>query len=296
MRAKIAPYIYVAPFFIFFGVFSFFPFLFSFIISFTDYNGISATSFVGFANYFRAIFVDTTFRVSVFNTLFFLVIAVPIQILLALLLASLIKDFFPKTTGAFQLINFLPYLTASVAIGLLFQFIFDWKNGSVNHLLQAAGLIKNPINWLGTVWPSRWVIIILVVWKTYGYSLVILSAGLSTINNDLYEAADIDGASWMKKFTKITIPELKPIFTFLVLISLINGFQLFDDPYMLYNSIGTEPFGGPGNSILTVMMNMYQAAFRNFQLGYGAAVAYLLFVVIFIFAFLSNRLMNSEEA
>ncbi len=290
-----APYFFIAPFFICWGVFAFFPFLFSFLISFTNYNGISATNFVGVANYIRAIFSDTSFRLSLFNTLFFLFIAVPVQIMIALLMATIIKDFFPKATGAFQLMNFLPYLTASVAIGLLFQFMFDWKFGTVNYLLQSLGIITDPVNWLGTKWPSRIVIILLIVWKSYGYSLVILAAGLSTIKNDLYEAADIDGASWFQKFRKITIPSLKHIFIFLILTSMINGFQLFDDPYMIYGSLAGQPFGGPSGAVLTCMMNIYQAAFKNFQFGYGAALAYLLFIIIFIFAMLFNKFVNREE-
>jgi ABC-type sugar transport system permease subunit len=128
-----------------------------------------------------------------------------------------------------------------------------------------------------------------------GYSMIIISAGLSTISPDLYEAADLEGASWLKKQTKITVPVLKPILGFLCIISLINGFQLFDDPYMLFASQAGQPYGGPNNSVLTVMMHMFQSSFKNFQLGYGASIAYMLFFIIIVCSLIMKRLTSQGE-
>lgn len=292
---KAAPYLFIAPFFICYLLFSVFPFLFSFCISFTDWNGINIPHFVGLRNYIRMFTQDAAAQKAFFNTFFFLVIAIPIEVVLGFLLAVCIRDFIPRGRGAFQLLNFLPYLTAPVAVGLIFQFLFDWNFGSVNQILEQLNLIKEPIYWLGTEWTARFVVIVVVVWKMFGYSMIILSAGLSTISEDLYEAAELDGATWLQKQLKITLPLLKPILVFVCVISLINGFQLFDDPYMLFASQAGQPYGGPNNSVLTIMMSMFQSSFMNFQMGYGAAIAYTLFFIIFACSMVLTRIMKRED-
>ncbi len=292
---KLTPYFFILPFFAAYLVFSVFPFAFSFFMSFTDWTGVGTPSFVGLGNYIRIFTQDTAAQKSFFNTFYFLVIAIPIEILLGLLTAMIIKDFVPKARGAFQLLNFLPYLTAPVAVGLIFQFLFDWDYGTVNQLLASMHIENNHIYWLGTAGTARFVVIVVIVWRLFGYSMIILSAGLSIISEDLYEAADLDGAGWFQKQVRITLPLLKPILGFVCVISLINGFQLFDDPYMLFASQAGQPFGGPDNSVLTVMMNMFQASFMNFQMGYGASIAYTLFLIIFIFSLLLTRMMRQED-
>ncbi len=292
---KWTPYYFIAPFIICYTLFSVFPFVFSFAISFTDWNAVAAPIFVGLGNYIRIFTHDTIAQKAFLNTFFFLVIAIPVEVFIGLLLAVVIRDFIPKARGTFQLLNFLPYLTAPVAVGLIFQFMFDWNFGTVNQILVKLHILSEPIYWLGTEWPARFVVIIVIVWRMFGYSMIILSAGLSTISEDLYEAAELDGAGWLKKQTKITLPILKPILGFVCIISLINGFQLFDDPYMLFASQGGQPYGGPNNAVLTVMMNMFQASFRNFQMGYGAAIAYVLFFIIFAFSIILTRVINRED-
>lgn len=291
---KRTPYYFIAPFFIAYLIFSVFPFLFSFIMSFTNWNGVNTPVFVGLDNYIRIFTVDMAARKAFFNTFFFLAVAIPIEVVLGLVVAMVIKDFIPKGKGAFQLFNFLPYLTAPVAVGLIFQFLFEWKFGTVNQVLGQLHL-QNDIYWLGTEWTSRFVVILIIIWRMFGYSMIILSAGLSTIPDDLYEAAELDGANWFQKQLRITLPLLKPIMGFVCIISLINGFQLFDDPYMLFASQAGQPYGGPGNSVLTVMMHMFQASFKNFQMGYGASIAYTLFVIIFICSLLLRRVTGQED-
>lgn len=126
--------------------------------------------------------------------------------------------------------------------------------------------------------------------------MIILTAGLSTIPEDLYEAAELDGATWLQKQIKITLPLLRPILGFVCIISLINGFQLFDDPYMLFASQAGQPYGGPNNSVLTVMMTMFQSSFMNFQMGYGASIAYTLFFIIFAFSIILTRVMKRGDS
>ena len=290
-----APYYFIMPFFIGYLLFSVFPFAFSFFISFTDWNGVGASAFVGLSNYIRIFTQDSAAQKAFMNTFLFLVIAIPIEIILGLLTAMIIKDFVPKAKGALQLLNFLPYLTAPVAVGLIFQFLFDWDYGTVNQILTQIGASNNHIYWLGTEGYARFVVILVIVWRMFGYSMIILSAGLSTISPDLYEAAELDGANWFQKQIRITLPLLKPILGFVCVISLINGFQLFDDPYMLFASQAGQPYGGPGNSVLTVMMHMFQASFMNFQMGYGASIAYTLFFIIFILSMILTKFMKQED-
>ncbi len=132
---------------------------------------------------------------------------------------------------------------------------------------------------------------ILLTWQNFGYMMVMFLAGLSTISAELYEAAKIDGARWRDTFFKITIPMLRPIMTFVLITGIINGLRLFDGPMLLF-STESQPIGGPEHAVETVVMTFYHQAFRNFNFGYGATIAYGLFMVIFVFSFISMRFMN----
>jgi ABC-type sugar transport system permease subunit len=281
----------IIPYFLLYFAFSLFPVLFTFVISLTDWNGFGEIKFIGISNYVRLFFQDPTFYQSLYNTVFVMVFSIPIQLALGLMVAVVLKDYFRRTRNSFQLINFLPYITTPVAVGILFQILFDWKAGTVNAALVSVNFIKDPIYWLGHAWSARLVTIILLVWKLFGYKMVMFLAGLSTIPEELYDAAKIDGASWWQSFYRITLPMLQPIMTFVLITSIINGLRLFDEPQLLFMS-EAQPIGGPDHAVETVVMNFYYAAFRNFNFGYGSAIAYGLFMVIFVFSFISMRLMN----
>lgn len=285
------PYLLILPYFLLYFAFSLFPVLFTFVISLTNWDGFSEMKFIGLSNYVRLFTKDPTFYQSLYNTLFVMVFSIPAQIALGLLLAVLLKDFFLRARNSLQLINFLPYITTPVAVGILFQVLFDWKVGTVNAALVGLHILKEPIYWLGHAWSARLVTIILLVWKLFGYKMIMFLAGLSTISEELYDAAKIDGANWWQSFYRITLPMLQPIMTFVLITSIINGLRLFDEPQLLFMS-ESQPIGGPDHAVETVVMNFYYAAFRNFNFGYGSAIAYGLFIVIFFFSFLSMRMMN----
>jgi cellobiose transport system permease protein len=289
-RSK-TPYLLILPYFAFYITFSLFPIIFTFVISLTDWSGFADFNFIGVANYVRMFFQDPTFYESVGRTLFVMGVALPAEIAVGLLVAVLLKDYFNKTRNAFQLVNFLPYITTPVAIGIMFQILFDWKAGTVNGILTGLGILKDPIYWLGFPWSARLVVIILLTWQNFGYMMVMFLAGLSTIPAELYEAARIDGATWKDTFFRITIPMLRPIMTFVMITGIINGLRLFDAPMLLF-ATESQPIGGPEHAVETVVMTFYQQAFRNFNFGYGATIAYGLFMVIFVFSFISMRLMN----
>ncbi len=282
----------IAPFFILYFAFSLFPMLFSLGVSFFNWGGFGDAKFVGIDNYVR-VFHDAKFYKAITNTLIIFCFTIPIELTVGLLTATALKDFFSKTRSAFQLFNFLPYITTPVAIGIIFSLIFDWKSGVVNGVLSTFGV--DPIYWLGIPWASRAVVITMIVWKGYGYNMIMFLAGLSTIPDELYQAAKIDGASWWQAFRKITLPMLRPIFVFVVTTSIINSWKLFDEPQLLFSG-GSQPIGGPERSVLTVIMRYYEAAFRNFEFGYGSAIAYVLFIIIAVFSIISVKSMNRDNS
>ena len=267
----------ILPYFLLYIAFGLFPILFSLGVSFTSWDGIGDVIFIGLANYKRVFTQDKFFYKSLWNTIILLVISTPIQIILGLLMATFLKDFFKRTRNGLQLINFLPYITTPVAVGIIFQLMFDWKSGIINALLNLFGV--ESIYWLGNAWPSRIVVILMIVWKNYGYMMIMFLSGLSSIPDELYEAARIDGAKWWGCFTRITIPLLRPIFVFVITTSVINGFKLFDEPQLLFSS-ASQPIGGPDRAVMTVVMRFDEASFRSFEFGYGSALAYCLFLVI----------------
>jgi ABC-type sugar transport system permease subunit len=238
------------------------------------------------------VFHDPNFYKAIKNTVIIFCFSIPIELALGLMTATALKDFFSKTRSAFQLFNFLPYITTPVAVGIIFSLMFDWKSGAVNGLLNVFGV--SSVYWLGVPWASRAVVVSMIVWKGYGYNMVMFLAGLSTIPGELYEAAKIDGANWWQGFRKITLPMLRPIFVFVVTTSIINAWKLFDEPQLLFSG-NTQPIGGPERSVLTVIMSYYESAFRQFQFGYGSAIAYVLFIIIAIFSIVSVKSMNRDN-
>lgn len=282
----------IFPYFFLYIAFGLFPVLFSLGVSFTSWDGIQDAAFVGLSNYKRVFVQDKFFYKSLENTIILLAISTPIQIGLGLFMAVFLKDFFKKTRNGLQLINFLPYITTPVAVGIIFQLMFDWKSGVSNAILNLFGI--ESVYWLGNAWPSRIVVILMIVWKNYGYMMIMFLSGLSSISDDLYEAAKIDGARWWSCFTRITIPLLRPIFLFVITTSVINGFKLFDEPQLLFSS-ASQPIGGPDRAVMTVVMRFYEASFRSFEFGYGSALAYCLFLVIAGASLLLFRLIGGRK-
>ena len=275
-------------------LFSFFPVVYSFAVSFTNWNGFGQTAaFVGIDNYVRALSNDKFFWLSLTNTLLQMALSVPAMIIIGLLLATLLKDFVKKGLNAVQLMNFMPYLVTSVAVGLLFETLFSTKGGFVHELILSLG--GEPVYWLGTPWGARSMVAIMTVWKNFGYVMVMFLAGLSVIPEDLYESARIDGARWWQQFTHITLPMLRPILIFVFLTSVINAFKLFDGPQIVFSGLSSTPYGGPERSVLSMMMYFYDAAFRRFEFGYGSAIAYCLFIIIVLCSTLSYRFLSKEN-
>jgi cellobiose transport system permease protein len=294
MRTGLIAYGFIAPFFIIYILFSFIPIVYSLYISFTDWNGIGASNFVGFKNYIYLFTEDRFFWKSVGNTFIIMLSCVPLLVIGGILLATLLYSKFVKGKRLFQCLNFLPYLTTPVAIGLIFAMLFEGQTGLVNRVIESLGMI-NPIDWLGIPWSARVIVIIMVVWKYIGYNMVFFLSGLSGISNDVYEAAEIDGASSVTTFFRITIPLLKNIVVFVILTSIIGGLQLMDEPMLLLSGWAnpSAQVGGPDRSCLTSVWYLYDTAFgTNMRQGIGAAISYSLFIIIAIFSFISYKISN----
>lgn len=258
---------------------------------------MSVKNFVGLKNYIRVFTDDPLFYQSLFNTVRIMLFSIPLQIITGLLVATLL-DSLRRGRRWFQTLNFLPYITTPVAIGFIFAYLFDWNIGPVNQLLSSLGVIQENINWLGKAQLAPVVLVMTVVWRSFGYFMVLYLSGLSAIPDDLYEAARVDGANAVQRFFKITLPSLRPITVFVVINSVINGFQMFDEPIRLFAGAGNEKgaVGGPGRSVLTIMWYFYDTAFKNnSRYGYGAAIAFSLCLIIAVISIINVTVLNRKE-
>lgn len=280
----------------FYAAFHLFPILNSFFVSFTNWDAltINTREFIGFDNYIR-VFRDPLFYQSLFNTIRIMIFQIPLVIITGLLIAVLLNNT-QKGRRLVQTLNFLPYITTPVAIGFIFAFLFDWNIGPINGILRFLHIIDENINWLGSKIWAPVVTVFLSVWRYFGYFMVLYLAGLSSIPAELYEAAVVDGASPVQNFFHITLPMLRPITVFVIINSLIGGFQLFDEPNLLFQGSMNSVVGGPGRSVLTIMWYFYDITFRStFRYGYGAALAFSLCLIIAVISIINVKILNRKE-
>lgn len=281
---KTAPYYFMAPAVIFLIAFTVYPVFSSLILSFQSTKG-GVTEFVGLANYTK-LFGDPIFYKSLGNTFQLLLIQVPIMITLAVVIAAMLNSAALRFKGLFRTAYFLPAITALVAASLVFMIILDEHYGLANYFLSLFGV--EPISWLSHPFWSKVAIVTVMTWRWVGYNMVIFLAGLQTIPDELYEAAEMDGAGTLKKFFKITLPLLKPVFIFTIVISTIGTLQLFDEVYILTG-------GGPNNATMTITLYLYETGFKYFNFGYASAMAYVLVLIIAAISWLQIKLIGDEN-
>lgn len=265
---------------IFITLFVFYPTVQSLITSLQSGMG-NNLKFVGLDNYKRLI-TDDTFKKAVGNTFIYLIVQVPIMIVLALIIANALNDSKLKFKGFFRTAIFLPCVTSLVAYSVIMKSIFA-SDGLVNRLLMALHVISVPIEWVTDPFWAKILIIIAITWRWTGYNMIFYLSGLQNIDPSIYEAAEIDGASSFKKFTKITVPLLKPIILFTTITSTIGTLQLFDEVMNITK-------GGPANATTTISHYIYNLCFTytpNF--GYAAAVAYVVVVMIVILSLIQFK-------
>lgn len=287
------PTFFLAPFCVCFLLFNLFPILYSFYLSLQDWNGYSERTMVGLKNYINIFTKDTTFWSSLANTVKIGIIGFPVAIILGLVFAALISNL-KHFKNLLQTVNFLPYITTPVAIGMIFTFIFEKHVGFLNKLITLLG--GEAVNFTGSPFWAPFVISFMIIWRCTGYYMAMYLAGITSISEDVYEAATIDGANRVQIFFRITIPLLKSVTTFLIITSAIYAFQLFDEPNLLFTNQSSSTVGGPGQSCLTMVWNFYNQAFgANPRLGYASALSSVLFVIIVIVSLIGLKLMNGKE-
>ena len=267
-------------------LFSFYPMIKALILSFQSGKGLS-TQFNGINNYIR-LFSDPVFKQSVFNTLTYLVIQVPVMLILGLIIASLLNNKYIKFKGFFRTAIFLPCITSLVAYSVLFKSLFS-VDGVVNKFLMFINVIDQPIAWLLDPLWAKIVIIIAITWRWTGYNMMFYLAAMQNIDTSIYEAAKVDGATGIRQFFKITVPMLKPIILFTAITSTNGTLQLFDETMNI-------TAGGPGNATMTISQYIYNLSFvytPNF--GYAATVSYAIVFMVAVLAIIQSKVAGEKN-
>lgn len=279
-------WLFIIPSLILIISFVFYPMVQAFFTSF-QVGMANNTEFGGLANYQRLL-TDSTFKKALFNTLLFLIVQVPVMILLALVISSMLNNKKLKCRGLFRTAIFLPCVTSLVAYSTIFKSLFA-NDGFINALLLNLNIIDQPIAWITDPTFARILIIVAITWRWTGYNMIFYLSGLQSIDDSVYEAASIDGATGFQKFRYMTLPLLKPIILFTTINSTIGTLQLFDETMNITQ-------GGPANATITISQYIYNLLFKyqpNF--GYAAAVSYVIVVLIVVLSFIQLKVGDKNE-
>ena len=281
---------FLAPFFIFFALFNLYPFLYGVFLSFHEWNGISAMKFTGASNYVRIFTQDTAFWKSVLNSAIMMIeILVPVQVTAVAIACILNYGLIRRGRALIRNIYFIPYMVTPVAIGLIFANIFDQQYGFLNRALNAIG-IECAVDWLRDPSLAKPVVAFTNFWRHFGYVSFIYLAGMQSVSKDLYEAARVDGANDFQSMTRVIIPSIMPIIKFQITLGIMGGLKLFEEPVMLFGGYT----GGTANAAQTMSMRYIDASFNLLQYGYGAAMGYVMFIIIAIASFSYFFLLNRQ--
>jgi cellobiose transport system permease protein len=290
LDTKGSPYVFVAPFFVTFAVFGAFPLLYTGYVSLTNRNLLNpVSSFVGLDNY-TALLHDSYFWNAVENTFGIWVLSTVPQLVLALVLAHVLNTKLRGRT-VFRMSLLLPQVTSLVAVALIFTQLFDYRYGLFNYVLGELGFGK--VNWEAGTFSSWVALSVMVMWRWTGYNTLIYLAAMQAVPDDLYEAAEVDGAGRWRQFFHITIPMLRPTIIFTAIISTIGGLQLFTEPY-LFQPLKQQATGGSARQYQTVSMYLYEKAFggSEFKFGYASAIAWSLFLMTIMFSVFNYMLVR----
>ena len=288
-RKNIA-YLFLMPAMAAIFIFFFLPVLAALLMSFTDFDiyslgDMSRARFVGLSNYLNLL-RNPLFWKAMQNTAYFVLVGVPLSVMASLLAALALQSKLVRFKSLFRLSYFLPVVATLVAVAVIWRFIYHPRFGIFNYMLGLFGI--QPIDWLGN---PRWALlalIIMAVWKGFGYNMIIFIAGLQNIPESLYEAANLDGANAWQVFRHVTLPMLTQTTSFITLTTLISYCQFFAEPYVMTD-------GGPLNSTLSIVLLMYREGFKFWRMGYSAALAFFLFGIILIVTLIQMRFQKKYE-
>lgn len=281
---KLLPYLLVSPYLIHLLVFVAFPVVFSIYLTFNKWNIISPMEFVGFGNFNRVIHDELFFK-SIYNTVKFLVVHIPLQIIVALFLAEVLNQnikFRPFFRAAF----FLPVVVSGVVVSMLWQQIYGFDTGILNRLLTGIGLGK--VGWLTDPDIAMVSIAVMATWKNVGLYIILFLVGLQTVPPQYYEAADLEGANHWQKFWHITLPMINPTIFMVVILSTIGGFSLFIEPYIMTG-------GGPLNSTMSAVLYIYKQAFTNYHMGYSATLGFFFAFIILAVVVIQKKFIEKGD-
>lgn len=273
----------VSPYLTHLLVFVAFPVIFSLLLTFNQWNIIGPMEWVGFGNWKR-VFADRLFWTAILNTLIFLAIHIPLQIIVALALAEFLNQNI-KFKGFFRAAFFMPVVVSGVVVTMLWQQMFNYENGVLNRLLISLGLGK--VGWLIDPDVAMVSIAIMATWKNIGLYVILFLVGLQTVPKQYYEAADMEGASHWQKFIKITVPMINPTIFMVFILSTIGGFSLFIEPYVLTG-------GGPLNSTLSAVLYIYKQAFEYYHMGYSATLGVFFAFLIVMVVILQKKFIERD--
>ena len=293
-KQRLAPFVFISPFFILLLIFGIFPVGFNIFLSFTRWNGMALSNirFMGLTNYkFLLSNRDPYFWKTVGITGWLLLFGSLTQHIFAIPLAILLNNKLLRGRNIFRTAYFMPYITSTVSISIIFTMFYAYEAGMFNWILGIFNI--PPLDWLQSRETLPLAVAILINWKYIGWNTIIYLAGLQSIPSELYESAEIDGAPLFTKHVHITIPMLAPIIFFAVTISIIGGMQLFIEPFVLTR--GYDQMGGGGNSVFTVAFYIMWLLQRGARLGKGAAVSWLLFIIVVIMTFFNRYITDLLE-
>ncbi len=282
-KKKILPYFMVSPYLAHLLAFTAFPVIFSLVLTFYKWNIIGPMEWTGVGNWER-IFNDRLFWKAILNTLKFLLIHIPLQIVVALLLAEVLNQkIFMR--GFFRAAFFMPFVISGVVVTILWQQLLGYESGVINRILVSLGLGK--VGWLIDPKVAMVSIAIMATWKNVGLYVILFLVGLQTVPKQYYEAADLEGASHWQKFFKITIPMINPTIFMVVVLSTIGGFSLFIEPYILTG-------GGPLNSTLSAVLYIYKQAFEYYHMGYSATLGVFFAIMVMMVVVIQKKFVEQD--
>ncbi|MFP3155260.1 sugar ABC transporter permease [Lachnospiraceae bacterium ZAX-1] len=280
-RQNLTGWIFLAPGALLIIWMSFYPMLRALILSFQTGKGANMSFAEPFFYNYARMFKDKVFLLTMKNTFTYLIIQVPLMLVIALLVATLLNNKDLKCKTLFRVAIFLPCATSLVSSSMIFRTLFA-NDGFVNTIFMKIGLMSEPVHWLANPGTARFVIILALLWRWTGYNMVLFLAGLQNIDYSIYEAARIDGANVFKTYTKITVPLLRPMILLTAIMSTNGTLQLFDESAVLTN-------GGPSNMTMTMSHYLYQVSFNNSNFGYASALSFVILILVAILAFIQMK-------